>query len=90
MRCFNVNTIVSLAFVPPSSTFASAYSSRPNGGFLSSIPNPNLRFPDLGLCRGHERLQGLALSNITDDSDASCSFQPAIIPPSTASDAPMM
>src|SRR5271165_4731688 len=32
---------------------------------------PDVRFPELGLCRGHERLQGLAISNSTDDSGAS-------------------
>src|ERR1700737_3355435 len=46
--------------------------------------------PDLGLCRGHERLQDLAISNSTDDSDASWRPQSAIIPPSTARDAPIM
>src|SRR5271165_255789 len=32
---------------------------------------PDVRFTELGLCRGHERLQGLAISNSTDDSGAS-------------------
>src|SRR3982074_3103553 len=63
---------------------------RSDGNFPSSITNQNVRFPDLGLCRGHECLQGLAISNIRDDSGASWRPQSAIIPPSTARDAPMM